>query len=315
MSSKFFQHLNGGNWFVFYRPLVRVTACKLDALFLQDLINIASMPGTVHKIIDGKSHFLCTTEFLERSGIGWTVKEQATRFAALREAGLIQTVKVGIPPRRWVHIDEKRIEASIDGETGENSDAYRSCPNGHDRSCPNGNERCRPNGHEHIEEVRKEKGRKREAALPPVSPAPAPFGPRNGHANGNGFHKPKSPAPEAELKQARKELKGGLQRLGVRWVDNETVQSGCDHLGEVRKRDPNYLTVIKSFVASYRQREQLQLPIISSCNQFAVHYDWLKGNLKKAGVAVKEEMVNTWVDCGNGNRKMVKVPISQCKEE
>ena len=167
-ASKFSQRFNGGNWFIFYRPLVHVTACKLDALFLQDLINIASMPGTVTKEIDDKTYFLCTTEFLERSGIGWTVKEQKTRFAALREAGLLQSVKVGIPPRRWVWIDEEKIEAEIDGKV----DAYRSGPNGTEQTVPNGPQRPGPNGTEHSrrnKEGRKKEGTGRVAAFPPTS--------------------------------------------------------------------------------------------------------------------------------------------------
>ena len=146
--------------------------------------------------------------------------------------------------------------------------------------------------------------------MPPVSPANGTH-PRPA-INGNGFHKVESPVLDSDAKQARKELKEGLLRLGVEWEDNETVQSGTEHLVEVRKRDSNYRTVIKSFVSSYRKREQLQLPNISSCKQFRKHYGWIVGNLKKAGESVEEEMVSVRVPCGNGCTKVVKMPKSKC---
>lgn len=126
---------NTSNYFTFFRLHYKIMS-RLDALFLQDLGNLLDSPKTKRKKFDGEVYRLCTSAFLENSAGEWTRREQEPRLASLKKAGFIKTLKKGIPPRRWVRIEYKKIEDALDS-VGTNS-GIRSSPNGGDSSSPNG---------------------------------------------------------------------------------------------------------------------------------------------------------------------------------
>lgn len=97
-----------GGYFTFDRAYYGIVKNKLDALFLQDLLNLATLRNTPYE--DGM--FLCTVEYLKRGS--WTVDEQRARLEALRKKGYLRTEKRGLPPCRWVEIDIEAIERALD---------------------------------------------------------------------------------------------------------------------------------------------------------------------------------------------------------
>ena len=111
---------------------------KLDALFLQDIWNLASLKFTKARKYEGKTFSQCTTRWLVESG--WTEKEQSARFRSLKKMGFIETRKEGMPPCRWVRVNLAEIESALD----------QSPPNGgHWQSPPNGRQARPPNGGQH----------------------------------------------------------------------------------------------------------------------------------------------------------------------
>lgn len=105
---------DSGNYFTFFRLYTRIMT-KLTGLFLQDLINLASMSRTKKTEIDGEEYFQCTVGFLENSGIGWTEKEQEYHLQELVKKGYVKRTKRGAPPTRWIYIDLEKIERDLDG--------------------------------------------------------------------------------------------------------------------------------------------------------------------------------------------------------
>jgi len=119
--SVYLRHLqrskNTLNYFTFFRPFFKILK-RLDALFLQDLINLASIPSTVTKTIDGEDYFLCTETFLKDSGSNWSSDEQNRHLASIKKKGFVKARKMGLPARRWVHIELQKIEDAIDEKEG-----------------------------------------------------------------------------------------------------------------------------------------------------------------------------------------------------
>jgi hypothetical protein len=149
------------SFFIFSRNFCKIVPSRLDALFLQDLINLSSMDGVRKQTIDGKEFFLCTTSFLENGGMQWTEKEQRAHFLNLREGGLVETVRVGLPPLRWVHIDLEAVDLCLDAVSTKTS---QSSPNGLEQTSPSG-----PVKNEGTSYLPKE-GKKGEPAVPRTPP-------------------------------------------------------------------------------------------------------------------------------------------------
>lgn len=122
-----------GNYFLVFRPLFRIMS-KLDALFLQNLVNLQSMS----KIADEAGWFQCTTRYLEQ--MGWSQKELKARLSSLVRGGFIKTEVRGCPPLRWVWIDVEWIERRLDDSRPELD------PNGPDQLDPFGPNSLDPNG-------------------------------------------------------------------------------------------------------------------------------------------------------------------------
>lgn len=103
-----------GNWFQFRRDYVTSKLLtKIQALFLQDLINHAGARDTKRKLIDGEAFFLCTTEYL-RNSLSWEPDSQQALLSQLKTKGFIKVRRIGVPPLRWICIDVEAIETALD---------------------------------------------------------------------------------------------------------------------------------------------------------------------------------------------------------
>lgn len=120
--TKYINHIrrarDTSSYFAFFRDYTKIMS-KLEALFLQDLINLSSLAGIKRTTIDGEDYFLCTIEFLEKSAIGWSVSEQKQHFKSLKKRGFINSIRVGIPAKRLVSINFPNVEEAIDNKLGE----------------------------------------------------------------------------------------------------------------------------------------------------------------------------------------------------
>jgi hypothetical protein len=103
MEEVLFFLLDAGNHYPMFRALFEVLP-KLDAMFLCDLINKRGHKKTVRS---NDGYFLCTIAYLEESY--WTSKEQKVRLTRLKEKGLIDVKVRGLPPLRWVKIDQNTL--------------------------------------------------------------------------------------------------------------------------------------------------------------------------------------------------------------
>lgn len=101
------------NYFTFFRLYTKIMK-KLEALFLQDIINISSLDKIIHRTFDNKEYFMCTEEFLSNSSIGWSKKEQRNHLQTFRSKGYISITKKGIPACRWIRINLEKIELALD---------------------------------------------------------------------------------------------------------------------------------------------------------------------------------------------------------
>lgn len=106
------QRLHGSNYFRFFRDYLKIMS-RLDALFLQDLMDLSASSKLATRTINGKEYFLCTIEFLEKSGCIWTKQEQRPRIKSLLKNKFIHVRRLGIPPRRWVYIDYVGITEAL----------------------------------------------------------------------------------------------------------------------------------------------------------------------------------------------------------
>lgn len=111
------QHLlrskDAGNYFTFFRLYYKIMK-RVDALFIQDLINLASMSRINKKEVDGLEYFQCTSSFLENSESEWNRHEQEYHFTNLEKAGYIKIKRMGMPSCRWVYIDIRKLEEDLD---------------------------------------------------------------------------------------------------------------------------------------------------------------------------------------------------------
>lgn len=115
------------NYFMFFRAFTKIMS-KLEAMFLQDLINREEMVVQAqatrdktksgrrkHRMVDEDDYFRCTTAFMENEKyLVWTGKEQKRLFKLLVNRGFIKTKNKGMPQRRWVWVNYPLIESSLD---------------------------------------------------------------------------------------------------------------------------------------------------------------------------------------------------------
>ena len=94
------------NFFKFRRDYITSGLLGIkEAVFLQDLINLSSLPHT-KRGVDG--FFLCTREFLHDS-LEWSRNDQDKFTKLLKRKGLISLDRRGIPPQRYVKINVTTI--------------------------------------------------------------------------------------------------------------------------------------------------------------------------------------------------------------
>lgn len=110
--SKYTRHMiragNTGGYFQFRRDYVLAgILTHMEALFLQDLINHASMKENVN------GWFLCTVKYLI-SSLKWEENTQRHFFRSLIEKKFIKVKRKGMPAMRYVKILIGRIEEAID---------------------------------------------------------------------------------------------------------------------------------------------------------------------------------------------------------
>lgn len=96
--------LSSGNWFPVNRAFWGVMK-RLDALFLQDILNRSQASNTVR---DREGYFLCTSDFLSGPS-GWSKKELESRITKLRKMSLIETRIAGSPPKRWLRVKSNEL--------------------------------------------------------------------------------------------------------------------------------------------------------------------------------------------------------------
>jgi hypothetical protein len=116
------------NYFEFFRLYIRIMS-KLEALFLQDLINHAASREEKQRLeekigrrrkrypltfeLDGCVYFMCAAKYLVRS-MRWSEKEQRMHFESLRQKGFVKVTRKGMPPMRYVFIDVVAVEQALD---------------------------------------------------------------------------------------------------------------------------------------------------------------------------------------------------------
>ncbi len=105
---------DAGNYFIFSRLYVLSgLMTREEALFYQDLINIAGMG------CDVKGWFRCTDARLEKS-LAWNKDSSKKWFKRLKQRGFIEIEKRGVPPHRYVRLNIEFIEKALDKSIEEN---------------------------------------------------------------------------------------------------------------------------------------------------------------------------------------------------
>lgn len=281
---------NTGNYLLYFRLYAKIQYTdadgekqelgKLTALFLQDVINIAALPGTKRQTVDGKEFVLCTQEFLIDSGLGWSVKEQRNHIEVLRQAGLIETKKMGIPGRRWLYVDLIKIESALDDLEND-----KSGPKGHD---------CKsPEGPDYI--TKKEEGKNKSRPATPGRSSPG-FS-----VNGNGH----SPARNGHVHVDQK-LSAWSRRLHdwaeyvldkrIKWFPRSWDNAFRVVLEEYKGNDTR-LEKALAYLESNKEeiKEDAAMPRPPHPMAFGKTVDWIEGLMKKSAKNLKkkaeEEMV------------------------
>lgn len=135
------------SYFVFFRDYGSILS-KLEALFLQDLINRSQIQRDrstkENPLVDGDEYFLCTLKYLsDKRYLRWSEYEQERLFPLLIKKGFVKVKhKIpdpnqggGISKRRWVWINFIRIEQCLDELEGT---AYAPVPPGEHTTVPPG---------------------------------------------------------------------------------------------------------------------------------------------------------------------------------
>ncbi len=123
---------------------------KYEALFLQDLINRASMNKTKKKIIqeenddnqlEDREYFLCTVKYLTRPPMSWDKKTQLALIKSLQTKGFIKVTRKGsLLGKRFIWIDILKIETALDNSektTPTNTETSRRPQTGSSQMTPN----------------------------------------------------------------------------------------------------------------------------------------------------------------------------------
>lgn len=133
--SKYIRHMqrtsNQSNFFNFLRNYTQIMS-KLEALFLQDLINREdlrysgyveqrrwlkenSKKERISPPYDEDGYFPCSAKYLShRKFLIWTDKEQERLLPLLRQKGFISIKHKGLPRKRWIKVEREFIHDQLD---------------------------------------------------------------------------------------------------------------------------------------------------------------------------------------------------------
>lgn len=264
---------NTGNYFVFNRNFIKVLKLgKSEALFLQDVINLASMESTVYGE-DG--YFLCMSSFLEKS-LDWCKATQKRMFISLQEREYVRVRHENKTNKRYVYVDMEKICTDLG--------MMVTCTDRPKKSPPLAqNEPLLSNTYE-----------RRNPPIPP-QPHPAPAGPSapGGFISPQSLNLsrprrgktpvPKDPVPQRYTQAAQKAkraffdrnlcFRGTVEKWGAVFMDLDTKEGQkdwedvldwyCENLSEERIEEHN-------------------LPTASGPNHFRSVFQWIKTRHRKA---------------------------------
>ena len=233
------------NTFIVQRDWALVMTIE-EAVFLQDVANRISLRNTpLYKIEeeDGVCEFgLCTEKYLMRPPFSWNSKIQKRLLNKLIEREYVRTIRRGLPARRYVYIDIKKIESDIDdvfdsGETDSCEVADESSqlvPNGTNWSVPNQTNCLVPNGTEKKDtttvvsqepkNVQPKKGDRRPSAAPPLEGKTPRNGggttsPKSMSKSGKGSRRCQQPGIVADKKKEGKPKEKKERKIDAKHID------------------------------------------------------------------------------------------------
>ncbi len=130
------------NRFSFRRDYVTSkTMNRSRALFIQDLINRATMRKARRKVVneDGKTrvYCLCTVGFLKNS-LDWDRDAQVNMLKWFQKKCFVLVRYFGLPRRRYVWINIKEIEDAVYKRKSQSTGKAVDCPTGKAVDCPTG---------------------------------------------------------------------------------------------------------------------------------------------------------------------------------
>lgn len=305
-----------GNYFTFRRDYVTSgLLTKIQALFLQDLINLGYMKETQGKVgADG--YFVCTADTLNKS-LGWDNKSQHDLLVKLRDLGFIDFKRKGIPPKRHVYVDLMAIEKALDDQLGSQSgektpnqsrgpQSGEKTPGRRKEKPPTQSEEKTP---EHMVKKKGSKeGIKREAksgdATRPaasccvscISPGDSPSVAEPSTNTTKGEHQPVNrlnglvkgmsekntsptlfPPDQTGLKQA-KQLRKALNKQGQQALGSDA--KWADHFKVLRTKDKMNVQPVLDFYCGFTTVKEVRaagLPTITSAKQFRNLFNWIQG--------------------------------------
>ena len=282
---------DGGNYFAFYRPYTKLMS-KTTALFLQDLMNLTNADNIIWKTINGKEFFACTVDFLKKSKIGWTEKEQRIHFNKLRAkhpdgGSYIEMCKIGIPASRWVYINYEKLERDLD----DLEDAEKKKPNSGDNNTGltssalkgatsdnlNGVTAPALKGAVLIKKNNNEKEVKENANLGPNLPTSRKI-------FSGGKYKKLEGEKDTECMRLAALLRESLQKNNCQCLGY--TKSWAETIRIIRDIDKQEVTAIieaYSKHCSKAEQEQYKLPTITQPKDLRRCFSWLEGALKRAG--------------------------------
>ena len=280
------------NRFSFRRDYVTTKVMsKLEALFIQDLINRATMKGVYKKIVEEKDgsqpYFLCTVEFLERS-LDWEHKTQSRLIGTLQEKGFIRVHYTGLPRKRFVWIDILKIEQAVA--------AVKSSLNGDHCTSPDSTEQSSLNrDHSYTCKNKKQQMKKGDLAsrqVPPFSVNPLSAV----------LKEAPPPACYEWYDQAHAILRSRKPPIPMSTV---TRDNGAKYFHELWKRLDEDSCRIGCFLRAYRKQiHVIEQPIPISVRQLCKPeiFTWIE---RQFGKLVRKSAGQDRVDLPNGEHKLM----------
>ncbi|MDE2095774.1 MAG: hypothetical protein KGL39_00835 [Patescibacteria group bacterium] len=270
---------NVNNYFIFCRCYYKILKSRLAALFLQDLMNLASSPMVTSQEINGDDYFLCTTEFLKDSISEWTQDEQRRYLKELRSHEFIKTARHGVLGPRWISIDYLKIEEAID--ESENSQIGGKPP-----IKIGGKPPIKIGGKPPINKnttYSKNKRRQKNRAHP--------FEPPD-KVNGFGVEGDNVKAVHSDHAWAVDLLKDSLKNNGRR-ITKWSRSKWADTFQLLKEKDGiDYRVTLETYCRHCNRKDQdlYGMPFIRNAYEFRQHYEWIDSKVKLILKAEQEDI-------------------------